>query len=179
MQLGPFLRSVKVQRWVAALILGLLAAVLGKFEHGPPKGPSGRAGDTLEGRVKLVDGDSFFLDGREVRLKGIDAPEGRQTCRRDGREWACGNAARDELRRIIGGSAVSCSVVDVDQHDRVLAYCKAGERTLNREMVATGMAVSYGDYIKEEMASRVARRGLWGSEFEKPRDWRRRNGIGG
>jgi endonuclease YncB( thermonuclease family) len=40
------------------------------------------------------------------------------------------------------------------------------------------MALSYGDFVKEEMAARIARRGLWNSEFEKPRDWRRRNGVG-
>ena len=177
MQLGRIVRSARIQRWAGTLVLIVLAAVLGKFDR-TPRVPAGSPGEDITGRVKLVDGDSFFVSGREVRLKGIDAPEGRQTCRRKGREWACGDASRDELRRIIGGHEVSCSAVDVDKHDRVLAYCRAGERNLNREMVVTGMALSYGDFVKEEMAARIARRGLWNSEFEKPRDWRRRNGIG-
>lgn len=177
MQLSPMLRSARVQRWMAILALVVLAALLGKRDpkHSPPLGSPG---GTIKGRVNLVDGDSFFLSGREVRLKGIDAPEGRQTCWKEGKEWACGQASLEELRHTIGGRDVTCTAVDVDRHGRVLAYCRAGEKSLNREMVASGMAVSYGDFVKEELAARIARRGLWNSRFEKPRDWRKRNRVG-
>jgi endonuclease YncB( thermonuclease family) len=45
----------------------------------------------LEGRAEIVDGDTLRIDGRTVRLQGIDAPETRQTCTdRSGQEWPCG-----------------------------------------------------------------------------------------
>ena len=36
--------------------------------------------EAANAKVKVVDGDSFFLDGREIRLFGIDAPEYGQYC---------------------------------------------------------------------------------------------------
>ena len=167
-----------VRRWLAILILAMLAALLGKYQRPPLNSPGVEPGEVVSGSVKFVDGDSFFVGSKEVRLKGIDAPEGRQTCQREGRPWACGEAARGELQRLVAGRTVSCEVLEMDQHSRILARCRAGETDMNRAMVASGMAVSYGDYVKEETAARIARRGLWAGEFEQPRAWRRRNGIG-
>jgi endonuclease YncB( thermonuclease family) len=45
-------------------------------------------------------------------------------------------------------------------------------------MVASGMAVAYGGYNREEAEARAQKRGLWGSDFKLPRDWRRERGIG-
>ena len=36
------------------------------------------------GRVSVVDADTLELHGERIRLAAIDAPEARQTCRRDG-----------------------------------------------------------------------------------------------
>ena len=36
------------------------------------------------GRVSVVDGDTLELHGERIRLAAIDAPEARQSCRRDG-----------------------------------------------------------------------------------------------
>ena len=178
MQLNDWLRSPKMRRWLAAAVLAVIAGLLGRFEGPRQRGGAGVPGGQVEGAVRLVDGDSFFIGSGEVRLKGIDAPEGRQTCRRGGQDWKCGEDARRELQRLIAGARVACKALDRDQHGRVLGYCTAGERDLNRGMVASGLAVSYGDYLREETAARIARRGPWASEFERPREWRRRNGVG-
>ena len=55
----------------------------------------------ITGKAYVIDGDTVVVTGQHVRLKGIDAPEGKQTCMRDGRSWDCGNASRDELRRLM------------------------------------------------------------------------------
>ena len=177
MQLDYWLRRRDVQRWIGILVLAVIAGLSGR--GGDKVRPPDIAGDSVEGYPKLVDGDSFHLGNYEVRMKGIDAPEGRQTCLKDGRNWSCGEAARAELQRLIGGQKIVCKVDGRDQHNRVLGYCSAGGRDLNAGMVASGMALSYGGYLKEETAAKLARRGLWVSEFQRPREWRREHGIGG
>jgi len=73
---------------------------------------------------------------------------------------------------------VVCRGVERDKHGRVLGYCTAGGRDLNAGMVASGMAVAYGGYNREEAEARAQKRGLWGSDFKSPRDWRHERGIG-
>lgn len=130
----------------------------------------------VAGGVRVIDGDSLEVAGERIRLRGIDAPELAQTCRRDGKDWHCGREATRHLRRHIGGRAVACEGRERDKHDRLLAVCRAGEEDLNAWMVEQGWAVAFGDYHGAEGAARRARRGLWAGEFERPSDWRRIHG---
>lgn len=157
-------------KWVG-LVLVLIGLLYNVFR------PAGKVLD-VEGVARIIDGDSLFVGGREVRMQGIDAPEGRQNCRRDGREYACGEEARKLLQRLIARRNVFCKGLDIDKHDRLLALCKAGDIDLNREMVAQGYAVSYGRFRDEEQAAKSARRGIWAGEFTQPRDWRGERNIG-
>lgn len=130
----------------------------------------------LSGRPQLVDGDSFRLNGENVRLVGIDAPEGRQMCKKDGRDWPCGNAARQHLQKLMSGGTITCRFEGRDKHQRLLGTCFNGEQNINQEMVASGFAVAFGQrYVKQESAARSAARGLWAGSFERPQDWRRKN----
>lgn len=172
--------------WITAAILMIVAAVTGQIA-GPGGYGTGGLGTgarnaeagPAEGIAKLVDGDSLFVGGKEVRLKGIDAPEGRQTCTRNGQSWPCGEEARRQLARLIAGQRVACDSIETDQHGRLLGFCKAGGKELNREMVREGYAMSYGGFEGEQREAKAARRGLWSGEFQRPRDWRRDHGIGG
>jgi endonuclease YncB( thermonuclease family) len=165
-------------RWVA-LILFIAVLALAEWLRGPASPSRGPAPTSpLAGSPRLVDGDSFHLGGDEVRLVGIDAPEGRQTCTRNGAIWPCGEDSWRTLMQLIAKRSISCTARERDQHGRVLAVCFAGQTELNREMVASGMAVAYGNYEREEAAARAARRGLWSGEFERPKAWRRQHGTG-
>jgi endonuclease YncB( thermonuclease family) len=158
-------------RGIALLALAILAAVLARWVPQPVEG-------SIEGRPRLVDGDSFFIGATEVRMQGIDAPEGRQACMRNGEEWRCGEAAKTTLQRLTGGQSIRCDIHSTDQHGRRLATCFAASgKNLNARMVADGYAVAFGAYRTEEAAAKANRRGLWASEFEQPQDWRRRNGA--
>ena len=80
------------------------------------------AAGTLTIRASVVDGDTLELaDGNRVRLWGIDAVEGLQVCRRDGRPWRCGDDATAALRRLIGGRKLACEARDVDRYGRAVA----------------------------------------------------------
>ncbi len=138
--------------------------------------PSGLP-ETLRGPAFVVDGDSLEILGSRVRLHGIDAPEGRQNCSRDGRNWACGRDAGAALRNKIHGRQVDCDPLEYDQYDRILARCHVGGENLNLWMVSEGWAVSFGAYRNEERDARNNSRGIWASEFLRPSEWRHQNGI--
>ena len=131
--------------------------------------------DIIEGKTRIVDGDSLYVDGMEVRLVGIDAPEGRQMCQRDGRNWPCGRQSADRLRALIGRERVKCDVEKRDKHRRLLAVCFAGRTNLNLTQVKNGWAVSYGHYRNEERTARNKKRGIWSGSFMRPREWRDKN----
>jgi len=173
----PFSLRSRLAHVIAVVIVAVLSALIG-HNHLNRNNDFGPFPPQVEGRARAIDGDSLFVGNSEVRLKGIDAPEGRQSCTKDGRAWACGNAARDELVRLVGGATVVCRVTGRDKHGRYLAACSADGRDLNAAMVASGMAVAFGGYEREQGEAKAARRGLWAGEFEQPRDWRYERGIG-
>ena len=141
---------------------------MGIFRYWPENVP-----ESVAGIPRILDGDSIRINGEEVRLVGIDAPERRQMCQKGGRNWACGVVAAEALREYVAGRPVSCAVEGVDKYDRLLGRCQSSiSRELNGWMVEQGWAVSFGDYHAAEQRARAARRGIWGSTFERPRNWR-------
>jgi endonuclease YncB( thermonuclease family) len=132
--------------------------------------------ERLAGRPKLIDGDSFELGAVGVRLFGVDAPEGRQSCTRGGRNWSCGDAAAAELRRLVGSRDVTCEQRDMDTYGRIVAVCRVGTTDLGAAMVRAGFALAYrrysDDYVDEERQARAARRGVWAGEFTPPETYR-------
>lgn len=149
-------------------ILGLLILLSVRLDHTETR--------SLEGRVTVNDGDSITLGTERIRLRGIDAPEFDQTCRRDGADYACGRHAREALVALIGGQPVTCSGRERDRYDRLLATCTAGGKELNRGQVEAGWALAYGGYEAEQEAARRKGAGLWAGSFERPRDWRETHG---
>jgi len=133
--------------------------------------------ERISGRAEVTDGDSLEIGSTRLRLYGVDALEGRQSCTRDGRAWACGNEAARKLRSLIGDRTVSCTKRDVDDYERIVAVCRSGAADLGAEMVRAGFATAYrrysSDYVDEENEARTARRGIWAGEFASPEDYRR------
>jgi endonuclease YncB( thermonuclease family) len=140
------------------------------------------SGATLTGRARAIDGDSLTIAGQNIRLAGIDAPEGRQECRdRAGETYACGREATRALAAAIAGRSVTCTALDHDRYDRDVATCTADGRDLGELMVRSGHAIelpqhSRGRYAAAEREAREARRGIWSGTFEAPVAWRRRAG---
>jgi endonuclease YncB( thermonuclease family) len=147
---------------VLALALAFAAAVLLK--------PSERR---VEGQVQVIDGDSLRVSGKDLRLKGIDAPEMRQTCVRASRPYRCGEVARAALLRHIAQRPLQCRVAGHDRYRRGLARCFVDSGDIGAWLVAEGFAVAYGGYEAEEARARSRGAGLWAGEFERPDLWRR------
>jgi len=133
--------------------------------------------ERISGRAEITDGDSFEIGSTSIRLYGIDAPEGRQPCTRDGRDWACGNEAARKLRSLTGDRTVTCTQRDVDDYGRIVAVCRSGGVDLAAEMARSGFATAYrrysSAYVDEENEAKAARRGIWAGDFTDPAAYRR------
>jgi endonuclease YncB( thermonuclease family) len=51
----------------------------------------------MAGVASVIDGDTLEVRGQRIKLHEIDAPEGRQLCRLDGKRWQCGKDASNIL----------------------------------------------------------------------------------
>ncbi len=175
-----------ISRSAAALLAPavLLAAVLlhvhdTRREDAGQPAPIGLHTTIITGRVvKVADGDSLVIrtsDKKrvEVRLFGIDAPEGGQ---------AFGNKSRDALKQKIGGRNVEVHVVETDQYGRLVGDLYHDGTWINEAQVAQGWAWHYTHYsgskalARAEREARTARRGLWrDARPTPPWLWRRKH----
>ncbi len=96
--------------------------------------------DAVGGAARVVDGDTVRVRSTTVRLYGVDAPE-----MRGGPE---GPRSRAALEDLIGGQPVSCTVLDRDRFDRLVAICRANDRDLAEAMLELGQAVTYRRFLK-------------------------------
>lgn len=120
--------------------LSLMALAIGLAAAAPAQ---------VTGPARVVDGDTFSVGAERVRLWGVDAPEGRQVCQNDqGKAYACGDVARDQLVGLIGRRAVRCEVRDRDPYGRAVAQCLAGSTDLGEAMVRAGWAVDFVQFSR-------------------------------
>ena len=131
---------------------------------------------SLSGTADIVDADTIKVGGIPVRLDGIDAPEGRQTCELGNKSYACGKRAIEALMELIGGRPVQCRIVGRDDFKRALGICTVGDDELNAAMVKNGWALAAvkfsNRYVGEEKLAESAKRGLWAGTFTEPWEWR-------
>ncbi len=127
----------------------------------------------------IKDGDSFVLNGEEIRLWGVDAVELSQFCHRDKRDYACGKLAKAHLQKLLENAAIRCEKMPAARREtRTVAKCFIGERDIGGEMVRAGWAIDYryfskGYYSKAQDFARGQKIGIWQGRFEEPRNWRK------
>lgn len=132
---------------------------------------------SIVGRASVIDGDTIEIHGTRIRLFGIDAPEGAQTCDLRGKTYRCGQQAALALSDKLGNKTVECRPKDRDRYQRVVAVCTVAGEDINAWMVAQGWALAYRyysrDYVTQEQRAADAKLGVWQGKFEAPWDWRR------
>ncbi len=135
--------------------------------------------DIKSQEIKVTDGDTIKINGEKIRFSGIDTPELKQTCIKNGIENSCGIKAKKILTEKIGNNKVNCISEGKDQYKRTLAECFVNNESLSRYLVQSGYAFAYRKYskkfIKDEDQARMKKIGMWSMKFEYPWDYRRKN----
>ena len=135
--------------------------------------------DIKSQELKVVDGDTIHLNGEKIRFTGIDTPELKQTCLKEGIQNPCGVTAKQILISKIGNNKVKCISEGIDQYKRILAECFINNESLSSYLVRSGYAFAYKKYSKnfipDEEYARINKLGMWSMEFDYPWDYRKNN----
>ena len=127
--------------------------------------------------IKIVDGDTIHLNGEKIRFTGIDTPELKQTCLKEGIENPCGITAKKILIDKIGNNKVECISEGKDRYKRTLAECFVNNESLSSYLVKNGYAFAFRKYSKkfvpDEDYARINKIGMWSMEFDYPWDYRK------
>lgn len=124
--------------------------------------------------VGVLDGDTIDVlvdqQPRRVRLAEIDAPEKKQ---------AFGARARQALSGYVFGQVVRVRESGSDRYGRTIGSVVVDGQSINRAMIAAGMAWAYRRYLVDrsllelEAQARQSRRGLWADSTPvAPWEWR-------
>ena len=129
--------------------------------------------------IKITDGDTIRINGEKIRFSGIDTPELRQTCLKQGIQVPCGIEAKQILIDKIADNKIVCIREGKDQYKRTLAECFVNNESLSSYLVKSGYAFAYRRYSKKFIAdedfARTNKIGMWSMEFDYPWDWRKKN----
>lgn len=157
---------------LAAIVVLTVAITLRVQSGGSDTSAPGEAGSSEQDAptvrvTRVVDGDTVDVccPQARVRLLGIDTPERG--------EWLFQEATA-MTARLTSGQAVRMERCEEeeDQYGRLLRHLFVGERHVNRELVAAGLARAYifslrlnpcyaGDLLAAEGAAQRQRIGLW------------------
>ena len=129
--------------------------------------------------LRVVDGDTIYLNGDKIRFSGIDTPELKQTCIKEGIIDPCGVTAKEILIKKIGDNKVKCISEGKDQYKRTLAECFVNDESLSSYLVRRGYAFAYRRYSKkfipDENYAKANQIGMWSMKFNFPWDYRKKN----
>lgn len=127
-------------------------------------------GEDTTGRVeRVIDGDTLVVEGRSLRLIGLDAPESAQPL---------GPESTDYLRQLVLGETVAIHVHRIDQYGRPLVSLQLDGEDVGARIVRAGWAWNGWPYtprtvyVTQEREAVCAKRGLWSGGVTPPWQWR-------
>ena len=110
-------------------------------------------GNTYAENLKIIDGDTIHLNGEKIRFTGIDAPELKQTCIKEGVKLPCGVKAKKILIEKIGINKVECISEGKDRYKRTLAECFVNDESLSSYLVRSGY-----DILKSSLKTKITQK---------------------
>lgn len=93
----------------------------------------------LSGMATVTDGDTLRIDGKAIRLQGIDAPEMTERY---------GGDSRVALLRFTLAQTVKCADTGERSYNRIVAVCRVNGVDLAELMVKSGHALDCAKFSK-------------------------------
>jgi len=151
--------------WLIIICLVLAAATV----------PEKAAAQAASPAIAIIDGDTFEVNGKIVRLYGIDAPELGQFCFNGTKRYRCGYEAALTLTKLVGNGPVDCHPTPVDRDDDG-QICSVGLIDLSEAMLRRGYATTLPSsltvYRRAESEAKLSKLGIWRGDFVPPREWK-------
>ncbi len=128
--------------------------------------PRPKNADETSGLCFVIDGDSIVIQGIEIRLAGIDAPEF---------DHPGGQYAKWHLRDLTSGQIVRAVFDNSQSYTREVATCFLPDgRDLSAEMVKAGFAIDWpkfsgGKYRQYEQPD--SRKRMWRADARQKGQW--------
>jgi micrococcal nuclease len=130
--------------------------------------------------VRVLDGDTFVIRGRTIRILGIDTPETRNPEHGIPEDQPFGPEATELARKLVAGSrTVEYLPYRNDKYGRLLAHVFLDGNLYGVRIVEAGLAYEtvsfYGDNGFPDLAAEITRaaRKAGQPRFEEPFRWRR------
>ena len=134
----------------------------------------------ISGYARVVTGSTLYINGLNVKMYGIDAPDISQTCADNhGRGYYCGREARSWLQNWLNNREATCHILGKVENGWATGTCfvENNKYDVAAVVVNAGWAVAFTEntdvYVGYERQAKANRRGLWAGTFYKPWDWRR------
>lgn len=171
------MRISKIRDLALTALIIMCLMILITWLNQPKDGARQSRTDDIAGRVQIIDADSFFIGKNEIRLYGVDAPEGKQYCKnKNGTDYPCGRTSTKALKHYVAKDKITCTVKTWDRYNRAVSVCYKAGIDLNDWVVRNGHALAYrkytGDYVAAENEAKAAHRGMWQGTFLAPWQWR-------
>jgi endonuclease YncB( thermonuclease family) len=116
----------------------------------------------------VLDGNTIVLEGRHVRIWGINAPVPGQTCG----EWPAGQLAATALGRLVTSRTIACKAHGLDPQGGLWGKCRAGGVDVGATMVREGWAWAdvkhTRDYVDQEVAAKAEGLGIHAHACQQP-----------
>ncbi len=139
------------------------------------------------GKAQVIDGDTIKINGKKIRLFGIDAPEKEQICKKVylsffifnfQKDYKCGEKSTLALLKKLKDKEVKCVIEkNKDKYNRNIGTCYINNQDINSWLVKNGYAIAYTRYSKkyvlDEQYAKENKLGIWRGAFVEPEKWRR------
>ena len=106
--------------------------------------------------IKITDGDTIRINGEKIRFSGIDTPELKQTCIKQGVKKPCGITAKKILIDKIADNKLlpASEKVKINTKEH-LAECFVNNESLSSYLVRSGYAFAYRRYSKKFIPMKI------------------------
>lgn len=123
--------------------------------------PGSMVGDVMFGQATSVDGLNFKLNGKLIKLSGVDAPMKNDMCPNGYLNWKCGELVHNRLEGLLENKPIRCVIQNVTANETGV-ICTLGLDSLSKTLLLQGLAYTTEPTQSEFMQqAKSDLRGMW------------------